>query len=74
MSRTLKPPKCPRCEKPLQSVEVMDFDVWTFDPEKGGYMVDPMQSDIEQRCGKCNCDLSKLFPEGVVCYEDVLSR
>jgi len=64
-----RPPKCPNCEEPLESVYENVYETWCFDPKTGTYSENPHVCDMEIRCPNCNAKLWDVFPEGACNYQ-----
>jgi len=62
-------PKCRECDEPLDKVEYDTHEQYEFNPKTGTYRnSDPYGGSCEQKCPRCDADLSRIFGEGVANY------
>lgn len=64
-----KPPVCPVCGNPLNSVNEDVLELYDFDVATGRYKECKEAGTVAIYCPHCESDLGELFPEGVCNYE-----
>ena len=63
------PPRCPKCNKPLETVKEIEEEQYRYNPKTGSYTRATLfLSSLQVVCPKCGADITDLFPDGVCNY------